>query len=134
MMEPTFGAINLKDIKAPEGLVIYDRLCRSMNIPVYHENLYSTAVVALAGLINALDLVEKNLKDIKLVICGAGTVGIGCARLLLKWGLPSENLLVYDIRGLLHPDRKDLNDFQHKFARKVKAVKLEEGIKGADIF
>ena len=84
LLEPTFGGINLKDIKAPEGLYIYDQLRKKLKIPVFHENLYSTAVVAAAALINALDLAEKKLEEIKMVICGSGTVGIGCARLYFE--------------------------------------------------
>jgi malate dehydrogenase (oxaloacetate-decarboxylating)(NADP+) len=93
MLEPTFGGINLKDIKAPEGLSIYERLCNTMGIPVFHENLYSSAVVATAALINALELAGKRTAEIRVVICGAGTVGIGCARLFLRLGVRPENRL-----------------------------------------
>jgi len=133
LLEPTFGGINLKDIRAPEGLVIYDRLRESLNIPVFHENLYSTAVVAAAALLNALDLVEKRMEDIRVVICGAGTVGIGTARLLLRLGVQAENLLMYDVKGLLHPGRKDLFDYQRVFCLESAAQKLSEGAKGADV-
>jgi malate dehydrogenase (oxaloacetate-decarboxylating)(NADP+) len=134
VLEPTFGGINLKDIKAPEGLKIYEMLCSSLNIPVYHENLYSTAVVAVAALINALDLTEKRLDAIRVVLLGAGTVGIGCARLLTRLGINPENLLVYDIKGLLHPDREDLSDYQRPFAVRNQAHKLEKGFEGSDVF
>jgi len=134
MLEPTFGGINLKDIAAPAGLHIYDRLADSMNIPVFHENLYSTAVVAMAALINALDLVEKRITEVQVVLCGAGTVGTGCARLLRRLGVPAENLLVYDVRGSIDPDRDDLLDHQRPFARSHPARSLAEGLKGADVF
>lgn len=134
LLEPSFGGINLKDIRAPEGLVIYDRLCNCLNIPVFHENLYSTAIVAAAALLNALDLVEKRLDEITVVISGAGTVGIGCARLLLCLGVRAENLLVYDVRGLLHVDRQDLDAYQRVFARQHRARELREGLRGADVF
>ncbi len=134
MLEPTFGGINLKDIKAPEGLYIYDRLRESLKIPVFHENLYSTAVVATAALLNALDLVEKNIEDIRMVISGAGTVGIGCARLFKRLGISTENMLIYDIDGLLHTDRTDLYDYQLPFARKSQARTLAQGLKNADVF
>jgi malate dehydrogenase (oxaloacetate-decarboxylating)(NADP+) len=134
MLEPTFGGVNLKDIRAPEGLYIYDRLSRSLNIPVFHENLYSTAVVATAALINALELVEKSADSIRVVICGAGTVGTGCARLLRCLGVPPENLLVYDIKGLIHPEREDLHEYQRPFARADAARQLHEGVRGADVF
>jgi len=134
LLEPTFGGINLKDIRAPEGLLIYDQLSASLNIPVFHENLYSTAVVAAAALLNALDLVEKKLGEIRVVICGAGTVGTGCARLLLGLGVRSGNLLVYDVHGLVRPERDDLHDFQRAFARDDPARLLADGLRGADVF
>jgi len=134
MLEPTFGGINLSGLRAPEGLYIYDQLVQKLNIPVFHENLYSSAVVAAAALLNALDLVEKKIGDIRVVISGIGTVGTGCARLFLKLGVQPENLLVYDIRGLLHPDRQDLHDYQRVFAREDAARDLASGMKGADVF
>jgi malate dehydrogenase (oxaloacetate-decarboxylating)(NADP+) len=134
LLEPTFGGVNLKDIRAPEGLYIYDRLSRELNIPVFHENLYSTAVVAVAALINALELVEKQVDSIRVVICGAGTVGTGCARLLLCLGVPAENLLLYDVRGLVHPQREDLFEYQRPLARANPARRLQEGVRGSDIF
>ncbi len=134
ILEPTFGGINLKDIRAPEGLYIYDRLNATLKIPVFHENLYSTAVVASAALLNALELVEKRLEEVRIVICGAGTVGTGCARLLLCLGVQPENLLVYDIRGLLSPDREDLHDFQRPFAREHGSRDIRAGLRGADVF
>ncbi len=133
LLEPTFGGIILKDIAAPEGLYIYDCLSQLLNIPVFHENLYGVAIVAAAALINALELVEKRIEDVRVVICGAGTVGPGCARLLLCLGVHPENLLMYDALGLLHPERDDLHPYQRAFARKDPATKLAEGVKGADI-
>jgi malate dehydrogenase (oxaloacetate-decarboxylating)(NADP+) len=133
-LEPTFGGINLKDIRAPEGLVIYQKLWETLRIPVFHENLYSTAVVASAALLNALDLVEKKIDEVRVVICGAGTVGTGCVRLFLRIGVRPENLLVYDAKGLVHPDRDDLFDFQREYARAENARALENGLKGADVF
>jgi malate dehydrogenase (oxaloacetate-decarboxylating)(NADP+) len=132
MLEPTFGGISLKDLRAPEGLAIYDRLVEAMRIPVFHENLYGTAVVATAALINALDLAGKKLADVRVVICGAGTVGLGCARLIGALGLPAENLLLYDVRGLVHPERDDLNVYQRSFAR-LGPRTLAAGLAGADV-
>ena len=133
VLEPSFGAINLKDIRAPEGLYICDRLTETMNIPVFHENLYSTAVVAIAALINALDLVEKKFHQIKTIICGTGTIGIGCARLLTKLGIPVENIQMYDRKGLLHVDRKGLQSYQKPFASTSTEQELVEGMRGADV-
>jgi malate dehydrogenase (oxaloacetate-decarboxylating)(NADP+) len=133
-LEPTFGGINLKDIRAPEGLVIYERLREAMAIPVFHENLDSTAVVAAAALLNALELVAKRVEAVRVVVCGAGTVGTGCVRLFLSLGVKPENLLVYDDKGLVHPDREDLHPYQRDFARADAARQLAEGLRGADVF
>ncbi len=132
MLEPTFGGISLKDIRAPEGLAVYDRLVETMRIPVFHENLYGTAVVAIAALINALDLAGKKLADVRVVVAGAGTVGLGCARLVTALGLPAENLLLYDVRGLVHPERDDLSTYQRQFAL-AGPRSLAEGVAGADV-
>ncbi|HXV74823.1 MAG TPA: phosphate acyltransferase [Candidatus Polarisedimenticolaceae bacterium] len=134
MLEPTFGGINIKDIGAPDGLYVYDRLVEALNIPVFHENLYSTAVVAVAALLNAVDLTEKRIGEIRVVMCGAGTVGTGCGRLMLRLGVEADNLWVYDVNGLLHPDRDDLHPYQRTFCRDVPARELAEGIRGADVF
>jgi malate dehydrogenase (oxaloacetate-decarboxylating)(NADP+) len=133
-LEPTFGAINLKDIRAPQGLMLLDRLTERLRIPVFHENLYGTAVVAVAALSNALDLVDKKIDAVRVVLCGAGTVGIGCARLLTALGVPPDNLLVYDAGGLLRESRRDLHEYQRAFQRGDGPRTLAEGIEGADVF
>ncbi len=134
MLEPTFGGIDLKDIKAPEGLEIYARLCEGLRIPVVHENLQSTAVVMAAALLNALDLAEKTIADAAIVICGAGTVGIGCARFLIGMGAKAEQLRLYDLNGLVHPDRQDIGPHQRAFSRADAPRALEDGLRGADVF
>lgn len=134
MLEPTFGGISLKDIRAPEGLYIHERLCEVMNIPVFHQDLYSLAVVAAAGLLNALDLAEKKISEARVVICGMGNVGMGCGRLFLRLGVRPENLLAYDAKGLLHPDRDDIPEYQRAFVRKHPARDLAAGLKDADVF
>ncbi|HSL22259.1 MAG TPA: phosphate acyltransferase [Vicinamibacterales bacterium] len=134
LLEPTFGAFVLKDLRAPEGLDIYDRLCAVARIPVFHENMHSTAVVAVAALINALELAEKNAEGVKTVICGAGTVGIGCARMLLQLGVSPENLVLYDVHGALTSDREDLTDHQRAFARTGVTRSLADGLRDADVF
>lgn len=133
-LEPTFGAIMLKDIRAPEGLAIHERLCATLGIPVFHENLQSTAVVAVAALSNALALADKRAGTVRVVICGAGTVGIGCARLLLALGVRPDSLLLYDERGLVHPDRDDLTPYQRALARADAAGTLDAGLRDADVF
>jgi malate dehydrogenase (oxaloacetate-decarboxylating)(NADP+) len=133
-LEPTFGGINLKDIRAPEGLQIYDRLSDTLCIPVFHENLHSTAVVAAAALLNALDLVDKAIDDVQVVICGAGTVGLGCARLLRKLGVSSDCLCLYDVDGLICQSRETLDLYQREFAVTEGPATLAEGLRGADVF
>ncbi len=133
-LEPTFGGIVLKDIRAPEGLRIYDRLCASMRIPVFHENMQSSPVVVAAALSNALDLVDKKVGAVRVVVCGAGSVGIGCLRLLRRLGVPRENLEVYDARGPLSADRDDLTDDQRAFARSGAPPTLAGALEGADVF
>jgi malate dehydrogenase (oxaloacetate-decarboxylating)(NADP+) len=133
-LEPTFGAINLKDMRAPQGLMLLDLLTERLRIPVFHENLHGTAVVAAAALINALDLVDKKIGGVRVVLCGAGTVGIGCARLLLALGVPADNLLVYDAAGLLRSERRDLHEYQRTFQTDRGPKFLVDGIAGADVF
>ena len=133
-LEPTFGAVNLKDIRAPQGLMLLDLLTERLRIPVFHENLHGTAVVAAAALVNALALVDKKIDGVRVVLCGAGTVGIGCARLLLALGVPADNLQVYDASGLLHADRRDLHEYQRAFERSKGPRTLAEGVAGADVF
>lgn len=134
ILAPTFGAVILKDLRAPEGLYIHEKLDQLLSIPVFHENLQSTAVVATAALTNALALVEKDIASVKVVVCGAGTLGIGCTRLFLRAGVRPENLLVYDIQGLLSEARGDLTLYQREFARREGPVTLAEGLRGADVF
>lgn len=134
LVEPTFGAIMLKDLRAPEGLVIYDRLCGALSIPVFHENLQSMAVVVVAALSNALALADKKVDAAQVVVCGAGTVGVGCARLVRALGVRADHLLLYDEHGLLHPDRDDLWEHQRRFARDDPRRTLVEGLRDADVF
>lgn len=133
ILAPTFGAINLKDVRAPEGLQIYEGLRDTLEIPIFHENLYGPAVVAVAALVNGLDLVEKAMEEVRIVVSGAGTVGLGCLRLLAAAGVRKENLLAYDRQGLLHPEREDLTTFQADFASASPARDLAAGVVGADV-
>ncbi|MGE3840966.1 MAG: phosphate acyltransferase [Vicinamibacterales bacterium] len=133
-IEPGFGGIVLSSIRAPDGLSIYDALRNRLDIPVFHENLQSMAVVAVAALINAAALADKSIDRMRIVVCGAGTVGLGCAGLVRSLGAPGENVLLYDQLGLVHPDRDDLNDYQREYARTDPALTLVEGLRGADVF
>lgn len=134
VLEPTFGGINLKDIKAPEGLGIYARLRRQLTIPVVHENLQGLSVVAAAALHNALALADKRVTGVRIVMCGAGTVGLGCAQMLLLMGAAPDQIWVYDERGLVHPGRDDLWPEQRELARSGAPPSLAEALRGADVF
>ena len=134
LLEPTFAAIVLKDLAAPEGLAIHERLASVLGIPVFHENLQGTAVVATAALTNALALADKDVSAARLVVSGAGTVGIGCARLFRAIGIRPDNLLVYDVHGLLHEGRGDLSPRQRDLAVPEGPATLAEALKGADVF
>jgi malate dehydrogenase (oxaloacetate-decarboxylating)(NADP+) len=133
VLAPSFGGINLQHIRFPDGLVIYDRLRDQLNVPVFHENLYGLAIVVAAAVMNALDLVDKPIEDARLVVSGAGTVGIGCLRLLTALGIRPDNLLLYDRLGLVHADREDLSPHQLVFARDSGEGTLEAGVRNADI-
>ncbi len=133
-LEPGFGGIVLKDVRAPEGLRIYERLCASMHIPVFHENMQSSPVVVAAALSNALDLVDKRVDAARVVVSGAGSVGIGCVRLLTRLGIRRENLVIYDVHGPLSIDRDDLTEEQRTFAVAAPPPTLAKALDGADVF
>jgi malate dehydrogenase (oxaloacetate-decarboxylating)(NADP+) len=134
LLEPSFAGINLKDIAAPAGLDIYDRLRQRVGIPIFHENLYGPAIVVVAALINALDLADKRIDGVRAVVCGAGTVGLGCLRLLQALGMKSDQFTLFDRMGLVHPDRTDLSPHQLRFARAAGEHSLAEALRGADVF
>ncbi len=131
---PSFGAINLKDIKAPDGLEIYDRLKDNLSIPIFHENLYSTAVGVTAALINALEIVNKKPSGIKIVLSGAGTVAAGIFRMLCRLGISPEQILVFDKSGILHKKREELADYQKIMASSDNKTLFAEAFSGADVF
>lgn len=131
-LEPTFGGINLEDIEAPDCFALETQLIQRMNIPVFHDDQHGTAIVAAAGLINALEIVAKKINDIKIVVSGAAAAGIACANLLCDLG--ATNLWMFDSKGLITEKRKDtLNSYKQKFMRKEEAS-LEEAMKNADVF
>ena len=133
-LEPTFGAVNLEDIKAPECFIV-ERLCRErMNIPVFHDDQHGTAIVVAAAATNALHLAGKKPKDIRVVGLGAGAAGIACHTMLRKMGVPEESITLFDKDGVLHKDRTDLCPEQMDFARAEEGLVLSEAIEGADLF
>ncbi len=134
MVEPTFGGINLEDIKAPECFQIEETLIEEMNIPVFHDDQHGTAIISGAGLLNALEITGKKMENLKMVVSGAGAAAIACCKFYSSLGLPQENIFMYDSRGLIHRGRKDLNKYKLQFARKKDTGAMQEVIKGADVF
>ncbi len=134
-LEPTFGAINLEDIRAPECFVIEQRLRERMTIPVFHDDQHGTAITVAAAVRNALVLQEKNLADVRLVTSGAGAAAIACVDLLVAMGLPADNVMLTDIRGVVYAGRDaDMPANMARYARQTDARTLADVIGGADIF
>lgn len=131
---PTFGGINLEDIKAPECFVIEKTLQERLSIPVFHDDQHGTAIVIAAGLLNALELQGKKLSDVTIVCAGAGAAGIAAMRLLVKLGAKRTRLLMVDRVGVIHTGRKDLNEFKKEFAIPTDKHTLMEALTGADVF
>ncbi|WP_185860918.1 NADP-dependent malic enzyme [Blattabacterium cuenoti] len=132
---PTFGGINLEDIKAPEAFEIERRLKKELNIPVMHDDQHGTAIISGAALINAITYVDKKIYDIKMVINGAGAAAISCARTYKQLGVKPENILMFDSKGLLHISRKDLNKEKKEFSVNTYPIKkLEQAIHNVDVF
>ncbi len=134
LLEPTFGGINLEDIKAPECFEIEETLKASMNIPVFHDDQHGTAIISCAALINAAEIANKKLSDLKIVVNGAGAAAISCCKLYVSAGAKRENILMYDSKGCIHKGRKDLNKYKVEFASDKDHGSLEDGMKGADVF
>lgn len=134
ILEPTFGGINLEDIKAPDCFVIEETLRKSMGIPVFHDDQHGTAIIAGAGLLNACDLTGREMSKIKVVINGAGAAGISTAKFVLELGVLPENLLVCDSRGVIHAEREGLNQYKQQFAVETEARSLSDAMKDADAF
>lgn len=133
-ISPTFGGINLEDIKAPECFEIEQALIEQLNIPVFHDDQHGTAIVVAAGLLNALDLQNKKLADIQIVCIGAGAAGIASMRLLVALGASKENILLLDTKGVIHSGREDLNAYKFAFARSTEKRTLADALVDADVF
>lgn len=134
-LEPTFGGINLEDIKAPECFEIERRLRERMNIPVFHDDQHGTAIVVASGILNGLRLIGKKLEDVRLTCSGAGAAALACLNLLVSLGLRHENVYVADIEGVVYKGRKTLMDpYKEPFARETNARTLAEVMKDADVF
>lgn len=133
-LEPTFGGINLEDIKAPDCFYIEEELKKTMNIPVFHDDQHGTAIISTAALINALDMIGKSAKDIKVVFSGAGAAGLSCAKMILGLGTPKENIFLVDRLGLVTKNRPNLEPYRGFFAQDTKEASLAEVMKGTDVF
>jgi len=133
-MEPTFGGINLEDIKAPECFEIEKRLKESMKIPIMHDDQHGTAIISGAALLNALELVGKDIAQVKIIISGAGASAISCCKIYLALGAVKENIWMFDSKGLLTTLRTDLDDHKKQFAHSSVDYSLEEALKNADVF
>ncbi|WP_394171620.1 malic enzyme-like NAD(P)-binding protein [Saccharospirillum alexandrii] len=135
LMAETFGGINLEDIKAPECFEVERRLIEKCKVPIFHDDQHGTAIVTVAGMLNALEIQGKSLASAKLVVLGAGAAAISCSRLLVSAGLPLENLLMIDRKGVIHAGRDDLNQYKREFANPVTSARtLDDAIDGADMF
>ncbi|WP_147821848.1 malic enzyme-like NAD(P)-binding protein [Salidesulfovibrio onnuriiensis] len=133
-LEPTFGGINLEDIKAPECFYIEERLKAEMNIPVFHDDQHGTAIISGAGLINAAEITGKKIEDMRLVVSGAGAGAIACTKFYVSLGIRHENIAMFDSRGHLNKSRSDLNVQKQEFATEKEYKDLADAMKGADMF
>jgi malate dehydrogenase (oxaloacetate-decarboxylating)(NADP+) len=133
-LEPTFGGINLEDIKAPECFYVEETLKKEMNIPVFHDDQHGTAIISGAGLINALEISGKKVENMRVVVSGAGSAGIACSKFYVSLGVPLENIAMFDSKGHIHVGRTDLNEQKKHFANKKAYTNLAEAFKGADMF
>jgi malate dehydrogenase (oxaloacetate-decarboxylating)(NADP+) len=134
-LEPTFGGINLEDIKAPECFYIEEELKKIMNIPVFHDDQHGTAIISGAALLNALEIVGKQIDHVKVVFCGAGAAGIACAKFYERLGVRHDNILLVDTHGVVHKGRTEgMNPYKQYFAANTDARTLADAMVGADVF
>ncbi len=134
LMAPTFGGINLEDIRAPECFEIERRLTETLDIPVFHDDQHGTAIISAAAFLNALELTNRKIEDTRVVFSGAGAAGIACAKLYLDLGVRPENMLMVDSQGVLHHERTNLNVYKQPFARNTTARTLLDAMRDADAF
>lgn len=133
-ISPTFGGINLEDIKGPECFVIEKELIDKCDIPVFHDDQHGTAIIATAGLMNAAEITGRKLSEMKVVVNGAGAAGISCARMFIKAGVRKENLILLDSKGVIYKGRENLTPEKAELAAETDARTLSDAVKGADVF
>jgi malate dehydrogenase (oxaloacetate-decarboxylating)(NADP+) len=131
---PTFGGINLEDIKAPECFEVETKLKKMLDIPVFHDDQHGTAIISGAGLLNCLEITGKKIDSIKMVVCGAGAAAISCSRLYVSLGIKKENITMVDSKGVVNRKRKDLNKYKQEFITDRDIDTLAEAVIGADLF
>jgi len=135
LLEPTFGGINLEDIKAPECFYIEETLKRTMNIPVFHDDQHGTAIISGAALLNALELVGKPIDQVRVVFNGSGAAGIACAEHYVRLGVKRENIVMADTKGVIYEGRTEgMNPYKARFAQKTELRTLAQAVRGADVF
>lgn len=134
LIADTYGGINLEDIKAPECFVIERALIEQCDIPIFHDDQHGTAIVTVAGMLNALEIQGKKLSEVSMVVSGAGAAALSCCELLVLAGMDSNKIFMCDSKGVIHSGRTDLNEYKQKFAIDTDKRTLEDAIKGADIF
>jgi len=135
VIAPSFGGINLEDIKAPECFYVEEQLKEMLDIPVFHDDQHGTAIISGAGLLNALDLVGKKIEDIRIVVNGAGAAGIACAEFYVRLGAPREHIMMLDSRGVIYKGRTaGMNPYKDRFAADTDCRTLEDAMVGADVF
>ncbi|WP_319942126.1 NADP-dependent malic enzyme [Portibacter marinus] len=134
LLEPTFGGVNLEDIAAPHCFTIEERLKQELNIPVMHDDQHGTAIISAAALLNALEIVKKEISDVRVIVSGAGAAAISCIRMWLKIGVRKENIIMFDIAGQISTDRNDLSPYQKEFANQPMYSNISEAMTGADVF
>ncbi len=135
LIAPTFGGINLEDIRAPECFEIEETLKRTLDIPVFHDDQHGTAIISAAALLNALQITGKKIENVRVVVSGAGAASIACMKLYKDLGVQAENILMTDSRGVLHTERVEgMNKYKQEFAAKTQARTLADALVGADVF
>ncbi len=133
-LEPTFGGINLEDIKAPECFAIERKLRETMSIPVFHDDQHGTSIITAAALLNSLELQRKRIDEASVVVSGAGASAIACMKLWIRLGVRPQNIIMCDSKGVIHTGRDDLDSFKREFARDTRTRTLAEAMRGADVF
>ena len=131
---PTFGGINLEDIKAPECFEVETELKKMLDIPVFHDDQHGTAIISAAGLLNSLEITGRRIEDLKMVVCGAGAAAISCSRLYVALGVRKENIVMCDSKGVINKKRKDLNKYKQEFITDRDIDTIEQAVIGADMF